>query len=375
MFALNETRLDNSIRDIEIKIPHYVIVRKDRNRFGGGVAIYIHESLMYTVLEHDSLTHLEAIPVLIQLKNTQPIIFINWYRPPNSKNEVFDSYEKLTSFVGGFNCQLILMGDTNCDILKRPISCQTRNYNHINSVYSLDQIKASECTRIVNGSSILIDHMLTNYIDKIKSSGVIHNGLSDHSMSFMVWKSHCISMNEKYVTFRKCTNVDIEGLKTDVKNQAWGEIESFEDIDEAANRWKELLLTVIDKHMPFKTKRVRHKQTPWLNESLYALMKDRDKMKKKAISKKEEKFWIEYRRLRNKVTSENRKFKKKYYSDKLCECQSRSQSWKVLKSITTNKSSSSTIPISSNDTQNVADKFNFHFANVAIDLINDLMHM
>ena len=90
----------------------------------------------------------------------------------------------------------------------------------------------------------------------------------------------------------------------------------------------------------------------------------------KKQQKKEEKFWKEYRRLRNKVTSENRKLKKKYYFDKLCECQNRGQSWKVLKSITTNKSSSSTIPISSNDTLSVANKFNFHFANVANDLIN-----
>ena len=35
-------------------------------------------------------------------------------------------------------------------------------------------------------------------------------------------------------------------------------------------------------------------------------------------------------------------------------------------------SSSSTIPIHSNDTRTAANKFNFHFANVAYDLINDL---
>ena len=43
--ALNETRLDEEIDDCEIEIPCYSIIRKDRNRNGGGVAIYIHKDI------------------------------------------------------------------------------------------------------------------------------------------------------------------------------------------------------------------------------------------------------------------------------------------------------------------------------------------
>jgi hypothetical protein len=41
VLAINESKLDNTITDGEIHIPGYVIIRKDRNRHGGGVAIYI----------------------------------------------------------------------------------------------------------------------------------------------------------------------------------------------------------------------------------------------------------------------------------------------------------------------------------------------
>ena len=41
MLAGNESKLDHSITDGEIHIPGYVIIRKDRNRHGGGVALYI----------------------------------------------------------------------------------------------------------------------------------------------------------------------------------------------------------------------------------------------------------------------------------------------------------------------------------------------
>ena len=42
ILALNETLLDDSISDKEVKIENYDLVRKDRNRNGGGVAICIY---------------------------------------------------------------------------------------------------------------------------------------------------------------------------------------------------------------------------------------------------------------------------------------------------------------------------------------------
>ena len=41
-FCFSETWLDSSISDSEISIDNYSIVRKDRNRNGGGVLIYIY---------------------------------------------------------------------------------------------------------------------------------------------------------------------------------------------------------------------------------------------------------------------------------------------------------------------------------------------
>ena len=41
ILTLNETRLDSTFLDCEVQIPGYDIVRSDRNRYGGGVAIYI----------------------------------------------------------------------------------------------------------------------------------------------------------------------------------------------------------------------------------------------------------------------------------------------------------------------------------------------
>ena len=47
VLALNETRLDPSIPDHLVAVDGYTILRKDRNRFGGGVCIYLRCNLNF----------------------------------------------------------------------------------------------------------------------------------------------------------------------------------------------------------------------------------------------------------------------------------------------------------------------------------------
>ena len=47
ILTLNEMRLDNSISDSEVKISAYDIIRRDRNRNGSGVAMYIRSNISF----------------------------------------------------------------------------------------------------------------------------------------------------------------------------------------------------------------------------------------------------------------------------------------------------------------------------------------
>ena len=47
MLFLNETWLDDSFLDSEQAIPGYNLIRQDRNRFGGGLAVYVDEELKF----------------------------------------------------------------------------------------------------------------------------------------------------------------------------------------------------------------------------------------------------------------------------------------------------------------------------------------
>ena len=45
ILVINETRLDDSINDSEVSLAGYQVIRNDRNRNGGGVAMYVKDSI------------------------------------------------------------------------------------------------------------------------------------------------------------------------------------------------------------------------------------------------------------------------------------------------------------------------------------------
>ena len=64
VITLCETWLDDSIKNDEVAIEGYVLVRRDRNRHGGGIGMYIRENLSFSRIQiHPSIEFL-----LISLK-------------------------------------------------------------------------------------------------------------------------------------------------------------------------------------------------------------------------------------------------------------------------------------------------------------------
>ena len=78
--------------------------------------------------------------------------------------------------------QLILMGDINSDYDKTPLDVHTRTLQFISSVYQLKQLN------VTKSSATTIDLIFTNMVANIATSGVIHLGISDHSLIYAVGK-------------------------------------------------------------------------------------------------------------------------------------------------------------------------------------------
>ena len=115
VICVNETRLDATVPNHEVGINGYEIVRKDRNRNGGGVAIYLRTSINYKVKEELMSCDLEIITVEISKPKSKPFLVSCWYRLPDSPVEMFNNYEELVKKMNSENMEVILIGDFNCD--------------------------------------------------------------------------------------------------------------------------------------------------------------------------------------------------------------------------------------------------------------------
>ena len=183
ILCLNETKIDDSISDNDIEIEGYIVNRKDRNRFGGGVAIYIHSTIQFTLREDLKDLDLKTITVELNLPFTKPIVLTTLYRP-EGPIEVFNRIESMVSNIVGNNIEFILMGDLNCDLLSGTAS-RTKHLVQIYKTYGLQQI-IKEATRTTLDTQTLIDHIVTNKPDKVADSGVIPCGISDHDLIYII---------------------------------------------------------------------------------------------------------------------------------------------------------------------------------------------
>ena len=116
IIGLSETRLDENIGDAEVSIEGYKIFRNDRNANGGGVAIYVKDTLPEPKIKQNC-DNIELLSLEIKQQKARPFFFVCWYRPPTSGVDEA-AFENLRESLGDLDKEgkeIILVGDTNCD--------------------------------------------------------------------------------------------------------------------------------------------------------------------------------------------------------------------------------------------------------------------
>ena len=71
VLAVTETWLDESVTDSEIELNGYIVHRKDRNRKGGGVCLFIRSDIAFNPKPELSADDLESLYVNILLPKTK----------------------------------------------------------------------------------------------------------------------------------------------------------------------------------------------------------------------------------------------------------------------------------------------------------------
>ena len=224
ILAINETKLDATIKDGEVHLPGYDVVRKDREsngRNGGGVCIYVRSNINFQLRADLSPNNLECLTVEISKPRSKPFLVSTWYRPLQSSPDLFSTFERIIDKIDAENLELYLMGDLNCNLLSEVVSNNSSHLLNSIDIYGLTQL-ITEPTRVTQYSSTLIDLCLTNSPDKISKSGVINIGISDHSAVYLTRKvAHLRSNMHKTVEVRQLKNFNEAEFLRDLPMIDW----------------------------------------------------------------------------------------------------------------------------------------------------------
>ena len=181
LITLNETKLDQTIPDSFFINSSYKMLRLDRNRNGGGIAILIRKEYKYKSFIVSN--QLECLHIQLNINNTD-CNFLTIYKPPILNEKLF--IEELDNVISNldFSLPLFIIGDLNIDLKTSKGANLTRFMNGFNlsnfvDDYTRVSTKYNNKTDKFITSKSLIDVIFHNY-SYINKTLVIPCPFSDH---------------------------------------------------------------------------------------------------------------------------------------------------------------------------------------------------
>ena len=226
IICLNETKINDEISDEFLRIDGFEnIIRKDRTRYGGGVAVYVINGIKFSE-RSDLDSDLESVSIELKINYSKHFIVTTIYKP-ESKVEIYEKIESLICKIDTEDKECILTGDMNCNMLNP----QDNNNRHIKRIYNTYEFKQiiKEATRTTSDTKSLIDHIATNRPERIASSGVIPCGISDHDVVYAVRTMRIPRVRgiSKMITVRKFKKFDLPAFRSGLSKINFDRIETI----------------------------------------------------------------------------------------------------------------------------------------------------
>ncbi len=193
--CLQETKLNAAVSSVDLKIPGYNFYRKDRNRNGGGVGIYVRDSVKCKKLRLAVPPTCEMVGVEISLKH-RALNVISFYNPqkvqaPPFINDFADCLSRL-----GLNKWIVACGDSNVDF----ISDESSLFDPIIHGLNFEQL-VSEPTHFGH----CLDQIFVNKLDHCGDCGTAAPLEAQHSITWLTLNK---SINKPH--FRRIRSVKWE---------------------------------------------------------------------------------------------------------------------------------------------------------------------
>ncbi|XP_065684224.1 uncharacterized protein LOC136096636 [Hydra vulgaris] len=171
-----------------------------KNGIGGGVCIFIHNSLTYKKVDNLSVnsSNCESLTIeIINQKEKNSFITV-LYRPPNgSYNQFENDLRRILTQTS--KKHLYLLGDFNLNLINLNTDNHVKNFINTLSQFSAYPM-INKPTRVTRKTSSIIDNIITNnYCNSTINSGIIKTDISDHFPVFLTTNTKCC-INKKPIT-------------------------------------------------------------------------------------------------------------------------------------------------------------------------------
>lgn len=333
IIAVTETWLtDNTSQDL-IQINNYTLILKNRtNNRGGGIGIYIHNSLKFENIEIEGLNTCEHLWLRISI-NSKNITFGVIYRPPNTAgNDFLNQFEDVLLTIVPTSDEIFLVGDFNINLLDFSNSCVNK-LNHLFESYGLKQI-IDKPTRITLTSATLIDLIITTNSNMVSRSDVIDvDRISDHSLVYCDIQMEVEKIQPEFRYYRDFKRFDLEHFEYDLNSIPFNNIYDISSLNLKVDFINEIINVLINRHIPLKKIKLTKPKAPWLTDNIKYLQKLRSKalIRFKKTGKSEHREY--YKMLRNFTTKAIMNEKKAYLQHKIRSENNLKTLWKDLKEL------------------------------------------
>ena len=367
IITLSETHLDPTGTYDHLKLDGFHnIVRKDRTRGGGGVAIYVRDCIPFKRRFDFECNGIEAVWLQVNTLEGK-ILICSAYRPP-TQYEFWDNFSTSLDLVKEDAIKyMFILGDLNANFN----TYQGNKLEQFCNAHNLS-IHNHECTRITPTSATVLDQLLSNVPTFVRSIHVDPPvSTNDHSTlsAILNFKLKHDSAYERLIWDFK--RADFTEFRKQIEETNWDHCFETEDIDIASKRWSETLLNLARTCIPNKVVIIRPRDSPWFSTRLHKLKRKVHR----AYAAVKQNFsayrWEKYNVLKHSYLDELKESERLYH-DKLAKSLSQERNtsgwWSTLKHVLGKGDDSSYPPLKSGDdyitdNKDKAELFNSFFIN------------
>ena len=336
VITLSETHLHAGVtNDVFTLNGFHDIIRKDRGAQGGGVAIYIRETLCYKRMMEYERADVEAL--WIQLNTIEgKVLFCSIYRPPDKTGgppplEFWDNLDQVLDDIKSSSIKYIyLLGDLNADF-------NTVNGQRLAQLCIRQNLECliEEPTRITPTSATILDQIITNAPNFVRNTEVSAPVSTNDHCTISVKLNFKVPHEPTYSRLIwQYERADIARFRAALREADFDRAFSSENIDDVCITWTETFLNVARTFVPNKLVTIRPRDSPWYNNMLRLLKRKLTRVFKRFKANNNVLDWQKYKELRNEYQykldkAENEHMQK--MSSSLASSRNSKSWWKTVK--------------------------------------------